>query len=300
MMTLNHMATFAAVVKQGSFTAAAQSLGLSKPVVSKQITQLEQSLGVRLLNRTTRRLHLTEAGEVFNTHCQSVVTQANIAEQAVAPLQKDPCGTLMVTAPQCLALSLFQDLLPAFQDRYPRITLDMNITGEMVDLVEQGIDVALRIGELMDSSLMARRLGPFEFVTCASPEYLKNAGQPEHPRDLLHHNCLLYSEKPAPNHWFFADTNEDADDEPIKVSVSGNLLSDDALLLKSAALAGQGIMTGPTFMFEEELASGRLQSILSDYKPAMTSLYAVYPFSKNLSPKVRVFVDYLVEHWKDF
>ncbi len=296
MMTLNHMATFAAVVKQGSFTAAAQSLGLSKPVVSKQITQLEHSLGVRLLNRTTRRLHLTEAGEVFNTHCQNVVTQANIAEQAVAPLQKDPCGTLMVTAPQCLALSLFQDLLPNFQDRYPRITLDMNITGELVDLVEQGIDVALRIGELMDSSLMARRLGPFDFVICASPGYWQQAGYPEHPRDLLHHNCLLYSEKQAPNHWFFADS----DGEQIKVSVSGNLLSDDALLLKSAALAGQGVMTGPTFMFEEELASGRLQPILTDYKPAKTSLYAVYPFSKNLSPKVRVFVDYLVEHWKDF
>jgi DNA-binding transcriptional LysR family regulator len=289
---LAFLETFATVVEKGSFTAAGDALGLSKPVVSKQIAQLESDLGVRLLNRTTRRLHLTEAGEIFYDHCQRVVAQARDARLAVAPLQHEPRGTLRVTSPQCLAISLLPNLIPRFQERFPAVHLDIRVSGRFVDLIEEGIDVALRIGELEDSSLIARRLAPCAFVVCASPDYWRKHGKPQRPGDLASHNCLVYTESPKPNHWQFRErTGED-----LRITVKGNLRSDDAALLLSAACAHRGVLVGPSFMFGDAIAQGRLEPVLEDFHRPSMGLYVVYPQSRHLSSKARVFVDYLFEN----
>lgn len=293
MSILPYLETFAAVVEKGSFTAAAEALNISKPVVSKQVSQLEQHLGVQLLHRTTRRLHLTEAGEVFARYAQRIVEEAREAEQSVLPLQGEPKGTLRITAPASLALSLLPDLLLRFQQRFPKVELDVRISGHFVDLVEEGIDVALRVGELEDSSMIARRLMPCRFLVCASPNYWTKHGVPDHPNDLRKHNCLVYSQSPKSDMWIFKDKNG----EDINIKVKGNLRTDDGKLLLCAALAGQGLLIGPSFMLANAIKEGQLKPVLGDYSRTAMGLYAVYPYSKLVSSKVRAFVDYLVEAW---
>ncbi len=295
MSVLPYFETFAAVVEKGSFTAAAEALGVSKSVVSKQVSLLERHLGAQLLNRTTRRLHLTQAGEVFASYSQRIMLEVREAEQSVMPLQSEPQGRLRISAPESLAMSLLPEALLRFQKQFPKLELEVHITGHFVDLIEEGIDVALRVGELEDSSLVARLLMPCNFHACASPEYLKKYGSPENPDGLSNHNCLIYSQGPQSESWFF----KDADGKRIHTKVDGNLRSDTGNLLMSAALNGNGIFIGPTYMVVDALKEGRLETVLDDYAPAATGLYAVYPYSKLVSKKIRVFVDYLVEAWGD-
>ena len=292
MSNLPYMAAFAAVVDKGSFTLAAEALNLSKSLISKQVSLLEDQLGVRLLNRTTRRLHLTEAGEIFYQYCYRIVKESEEAERAVAPLQTEACGSLRISAPQCLALTILNQLLPRFQEQYPKVDLNIEISGQFVDLVEAGFDVALRIGELEDSSLIARIVAPCPFYVCASADYWNRQGRPAHPRDLLTHNCLLYSQNQLGNHWKFTDKKGDM----FKVTVSGNFTSDDAGLLLSAAKAGQGVVTGPSFMFKDAIRQGQLDTVLNDFYRTSDKLFVVYPYSKHVSSKVRVFVDFLIEN----
>lgn len=291
MSLLAYMEYFATVVECGSVTAAAERLGLSKPAVSKQIGQLELRLGVRLLNRTTRRMHLTEAGEQFYRHCRRALDEALEAEQAVAPLQAEPQGQLRISAPQCLALSLFKTALPIFQTRYPKISLDISISGRYVDLVKDGFDAGLRIGELEDSSLIARRIAPVRSQLLAAPEYWQHRGKPAHPHELTGHNCLIYSERQQARQWAFADKNGNE----YKVAVNGSLVSDDASLLLAAARHGHGVVMGPSFMYVEAVAAGELEPALEDYIRPASGLYVVYPNAPHLASKVRVFVDFMHE-----
>ena len=293
MAILSYLETFSAVVENGSFTAAAQALGISKPVVSKQITALEQHLGVQLLQRTTRRLHLTQAGEVFWSYSRRIMSEVHEAEQSVSLLQSDPRGRLRISAPESLAVSLLPEVLPRFQQTYPRLELDIRITGRFVDLVEEGIDVALRVGALDDSSLIARKLMPCGFHLCASADYFDQHGRPKHPNELARHNCLIYSQGQYPETWFF----QDAQGKRINVKVTGNLHSDTGSLLMNAALNHAGIFLAPTFMVRSALQQGRLETVLDDYMSTETGLYAVYPYSKLVSKKVRVLVDFLAETW---
>lgn len=289
MSLLAYMEYFATVVECGSITAAAEQLDLSKPAISKQLGQLELRLGVRLLNRTTRRMHLTEAGEHFYRHCRRALDEALEAEQAVAPLQAEPQGMLRVSAPQCLALSLFKQALPAFQARYPKVGLEISISGRYVDLVQEGFDAGLRIGELEDSSLIARRIAPVRSLVCAAPEYWRSHGKPAHPRELAAHNCLIYSERQLARQWGFAEK----DGEAFRVATGGNLISDDASLLLAAAKRGQGIVMGPAFMYAEALAAGELEPALEEFTRPAAGLYVVYPNSQHLALKVRAFVDFM-------
>ena len=293
MSTLPYLETFSAVVEKGSFTAAADVLGVSRPVVSKQVSLLEKHLGVQLLNRTTRRLHLTQAGEVFASYSHRIMSDVREAEQSVLPLQSEPQGRLRITAPESLAMSLLPEMLLGFQQRFPRIEIDVRISGRLLDLVEEGIDVALRVGELEDSSLMARLLMPCSFHACASEDYLKQHGTPEHPDDLRTHNCLIYSQAPNADRWLFKDEQG----KSFNVKVEGNLRSDTGNLLMNAALNSNGIFIGPTYMVANALKERRLKTVLDNYTPATPGLYAVYPYSKLVSTKVRVFVDHLVETW---
>lgn len=293
MSILPYLETFAAVVDKGSFTSAAEFLDISKPVVSKQVSQLEQHLGVQLLQRTTRRLHLTEAGEVFARYAQQIVAEAEEAEQSVLPLQSEPQGTLRVSAPESLAMSLLPEALLAFQQRFPMVKLDVRISGRFVDLVEEGLDMALRVGKLEDSSLIARRLMDCRFNLCASPDYLQRYGHPTEPGDLKEHNCLIYSQSPKSDVWTFKDGNG----ENFSIKVGGNLRSDTGALLLDAALNHRGIFIGPTYMVCRAIAEGSLTTVLDEYANPTVGLYAIYPHSKLVSSKVRAFVDHLVEAW---
>ncbi|RDH87659.1 MAG: LysR family transcriptional regulator [endosymbiont of Escarpia spicata] len=293
MSILPYIETFAAVVEKGSFTAAAEALGISKPVVSKQVSQLEQHLGVQLLHRTTRRLHLTEAGEIFARYSQQIVAEAQEAEQSVLPLQSEPQGTLRITAPESLAASMLPDALLGFQQRFPKVELDVRISGRFVDLVEEGIDVALRVGELEDSSMIARRLLYCHFQVYGSPEYWKRHGIPSHPDELRTYNCLIYTQSPKPDTWNFKDRNG----EDISVKITGNLRSDAGRLLLDAVVDGQGIMIAPSYMVAKALKEEQLEAVLEDYSLSPIGLYAIYPQSKHISTKVRAFVDYLVDTW---
>ena len=295
MTVLPYLATFAAVVENGSFTSAADALGISKPVVSKQISQLEKHLGVQLLQRTTRRLHLTHAGEVFASYSRQIMSDVREAEQSILPLQSEPQGRLRVSAPESLAISLLPELLQSFQQQYPKIELDINISGRLVDLVDERVDVALRVGMLEDSNLIARRLMPCGFHVCASPEYLKKHSRPKHPRELEAHNCLVYSFAPHPNNWLFKDDQG----KNISIDVKGDLCSDSGSILMNATLNGKGLFLGPSYMIESALKGGTLETVLDPYILSTTALYVIYPNSKFVATKVRAFVDFIAESWSN-
>lgn len=295
MNTLPYIETFSAVIESGSFTAAAEVLGISRPVVSKQISALEQHLGVQLLNRTTRSLHLTQAGEVFASYSRKILSDVREAEQSVLPLHSEPQGLLRVLLPESFALSLLPEVLLQFQQKYPKIELDIHVSGQPMNLVEEGFDVAIRVGELEDSSLIARLLMPCGLHACASPEYFKKHGRPEHPNELKKHNCLIYSQRPNADQWLFKDEQG----ESIRIKVKGNLRSSLGNILMAAAQNGSGIFTGPTFMIAEALKEGTLETVLDQYTPMTTGLYIIYPQSKLVSTKVRAFVDFITESWSN-
>jgi DNA-binding transcriptional LysR family regulator len=217
------------------------------------------------------------------------------AKQSVLPLQSEPQGPLRILSPESLAISLLPEVLLSFQQKFPRIELDIHVSGRLVDLVEEGIDVALRVGKLEDSSLIARLLTPCGLHAFASPEYLKKYGKPEHPSELETHNCLIYSQLPHPDNWQFKDDQG----KNINIKVSGNLRSDMGNILMNAALNGNGIFIGPTFMIASALKEGRLETVLDEYTPVNTGLYVLYPYSKLVSAKVRAFVDFITESWSN-
>lgn len=295
MNILPYLETFSAVVENGSFTTAADVLGISKPVVSKQVSLLERHLGVQLLQRTTRRLHLTHAGEVFASYSHRIMSDVREAEQSVLSLQSEPQGRLRIAAPESLAISLLPEVLLSFQERFPKVELDIHVTGRLVNLVEEGIDVALRVGKLEDSNLVTQLLMPCGLHACASTEYLKKYGKPEHPSELKTHNCLIYSQLPHSDNWLFRDEKG----KDISIKVNGNLRSDMGSILMNAAQNGSGIFIGPTFMIASALEEGRLETVLDQYTSMTTGLYVVYPYSKLVSTKVRAFVDFIAESWSN-
>lgn len=288
MEALNDLAVFVRVVERGSFTAAAEDLALSKAVVSKYVSRLEARLGARLLNRTTRRLTLTEAGSVLFERGGRALGELAEAEQDVARLTGAPRGQLRISAPMSFGILHLAPRLPAFLSRHPAIALDVQLDDRMVDLVRERIDVAIRITQLADSSLVARRLAPCRQVVCAAPSYLKREGAPQAPSELTRRNCFTYSLLRNAQDWRFQAPGG----RWIAVSARGNLRSNNTLALREAALAGAGIMHCPTFYVGDDLASGRLVPLLQGYRVPELSIYAVFPERRQLAPKVRAFVDF--------
>ncbi|RMD61740.1 MAG: LysR family transcriptional regulator [Alphaproteobacteria bacterium] len=283
------MAIFARVVETHSFSAAARALGLSKSAVSKQIARLERDLGVRLLNRTTRRLSLTEAGTAFYEGCQRMVAEAEAATRTVTHLAAAPRGVLRVNAPMSFGIRHVGPALPAFMERYPELAVEMVLNDRMVNLVEEGFDVGIRIARLADSTLVARRLAPSRRILCASPAYLARRDAPRDIEDLRTHDCLLYSYLQTGNIWRFAGP-----DGVRRVRVSGRLRTNNGDTLLAAACGGMGIALLPTFICGDDIRAGRLVRVLPLWSdPDMPFIHAVYPAHRNLSPKVRVFVDFL-------
>jgi DNA-binding transcriptional LysR family regulator len=289
MQNLTDIAIFVKVVELSSFTAAAEALESSQPVVSKAVTRLEEKLGARLLNRTTRRLSLTEAGSELYRRSVRALQEIENAELEVARFQTEPRGTLRVAAPMSFSILQLGPVIQNFLERYPGVTVELNMDDRQVDIIEEGFDVAIRIGQLQSSNLVARKITPCRQVMCASPAYLEKRGSPERPEDLLEHNCILYSLLLTPREWRLVDS----DGETHAVPVGGTLHSNNGLVNRAAAVAGAGIVLLPTFYIGEEVRSGVLKPILCKFKPQELAVYAVYPERRNLTPKVRAFVDFL-------
>jgi DNA-binding transcriptional LysR family regulator len=287
---LTGMAIFARVVEAQSFTAAAAQLGMSRSAVSKAIAGLEDRLGARLLNRTTRRLALTEVGQGFYERCARIVAEAEEADLAVSRLQVAPRGTLRLSAPVSFGNLHLAPALPDFMRRYPELRVEIDLADRTIDLLDEGYDLALRIGALPDSSLIARRLADNHMVLCAAPSYWQRRGRPHEPRDLAGHACITYAYQRNPSEWPFAGPGG-----PFTVRVDGPLRSNNGDLSLAMALAGLGVVVVPRFLCGSHLADGRLEPVLQDWMPPPTGIHAVYPHGRHLSAKVRAFVDFLVE-----
>lgn len=292
MQNLSDIAVFVEVVGRGSFTAAADALEISKAAVSKYVSRLEDRLGARLLNRTTRRLTLTEAGAVLYDQAQAALAELKAAESGVLELSGAPRGRLRVTAPAYFGNAFLMPIVSRFLSDYPEISIDLDLDNRIVDVVEQRFDVAVRITTLTDSSLVARRLSEVGLVTVASPAYLARHGTPTQPHQLGDHVALTYSIDRTPNEWSYRDKNGAA----LAVRVRGCLRCNNDDALKQAALDGVGIARFPEIFVAAEIDDGRLVRILDAFEPLPSSLCAVFPSRANLAPKVRVFVDYLAQH----
>ena len=291
---LTGMAVFARVIDAGSFTAAAAQLGMSKSAVSKAIAALEDRLGARLLNRTTRRLALTEVGRAFYERCARIVAEAEEAELAVTHLQLTPRGTLRVNAPMSFGALHLGPALAVFLARYPELKVDLELSDRFVDLLEEGYDVAVRIAAaLPDSSLIARRITVDDAVICASPAYWQRHSRPRVPADLERHACVTYAYNPNPREWPFVA----ADGRPINVRVDGPLHTNNGEATLHVALAGLAVVRLPRFICGPELAPGRLEAVLADAMPPPNGIFAIYPHNRHLSAKVRAFVDFLIERF---
>ncbi|MBV1788048.1 LysR family transcriptional regulator [Marinobacterium sp. D7] len=293
MISLDDMAIFAAVVEANGFSAAAQLLEISTPVVSKRVSALEAQLGARLLNRTTRRLSLTEAGSVFYRHCSRVVSEAREAEAAVTYLNEVPRGLLRVTAPVTIGSQQVTHALVGFMARYPEVQVELDVSDRPVDLAEEGYDVAIRVTRNPPSLLAARLLTPTRRVVCAAPEYWHRRGRPQVPSDLADHECIVYLPNPDYNHWSF-----EGPDGVQSVAVGGRLKVNNTSAMLEAAAGGLGVVMLTSFLVDRALAAGQLEQVLHDYQSASPGIYALYLPNRYLSTKARVFIDYLVEWYE--
>lgn len=294
MDTLTGMDLFVRAVDTGSFSETARAMNLTPSAVSKQIARLEDRLGARLFNRTTRRLAPTEEGRAYYERCRQILADIEEAEAAVSQLNATPRGVLRVNMPLVFGR---RHVVPAFGEflrQFPDVHLDVTMTDQFVDPIAEGVDMLIRVGELKDSSLIARKLAGARRVVAAAPSYWAERGKPQQPSDLTSHNCLTYTYLASGNDWRMTG----ADGKEQVVAVSGNLAANNGEALLEAALDGLGIVLLPTWMCGPELQSGALEEVLSDYTLPEPSVHAIYPPGRHLSAKVRAFVDFLVDRFK--
>jgi len=286
--SFSEMAVFVRVVATGSLSAAARELSLSPAMVSRRLAALEARLGVRLVNRTTRSLHLTDEGASYYESCARVLSEIEQANASVSAGRREPQGTLRVALPAAFGNQYVAPLVPQFATLYPAVQLALSLSDRSINLVEDGFDLAIRIAALADSSLAARKLAPNRRVVCASPEYLRRHGAPTSPAELAQHNCLLASD--------FGGTWEykDSDGKPGSVRVGGRYVCDNWEVLREWALAGLGIALKSTWDVRRHLSSGALVSLLPGYNfDSDVAIYAVYPHRRHLPAKTRAFIDFL-------
>lgn len=282
---------FVTVVDAGSFSGAAERLKKSKSYVSKSVTRLENNLGTRLLNRTTRSISLTDAGRSYFEQCSQIVADAEEAARSVTETHTAPRGLLKVSIPVSYGRSHVASVLPEFLIANPEVTLDIELNDRRVDVIAEGYDVVLRIGELKDSSLIARQISTVHGLTVASPDYWDRFGRPAHPSELADHACITYALIRSPNRWEY----QDASGRTIAVDVASRVQCNSAELERVLATAGLGVARIPDFACAEEVDSGLLEPVLSAFSRPPFGVYAVYPHRRHLSPKVRSFVDFLIK-----
>jgi DNA-binding transcriptional LysR family regulator len=288
------MAIFAAVVDTGSFSGAAQRLGMAKSAVSKQVSLLEDHLKMRLINRTTRRLHLTEAGEAFYPGCARIVAEARAAHEAVGRLHEEATGVLKINAPTSLGRQYVAPILADYAIQNPAVDLDVTLDDAYVDLIEEGVDVAVRVGDLEDSSLVARRLATVRRLLVASPAYLQEHGAPKRPADLSRHQWIHYSYGPQPPRLALRHAGRRE-----RIALPGRTRTNDIEIMRALLLAGQGICDVPILLVVDELARGTLVEVLPKCDRRETGLFALYPPTRHLLPKVRRLLDLLLARFAE-
>ena len=285
---LSAMTMFTRVVETGSFSAVARELSTTQPTISKNIAELETWLGAKLLNRSTRSLHLTEAGADYYERCISILMDIEEAEQSVGHLQTQPKGLLRVNTVAAFGRLHVMPLLGEFLAEYPDIRVEVLLNDRVIDLVEEGVDVALRMGTLDDSTLIAKKIAASPMVVVATPQYLKKYGTPEHPTDLKDHNCVIYTGVDNTRQLQFKENGE-----PFYIRVDGNILTNNTEAVREALLAGYGITKIPKWLVGDELMKGHLVEVLAGYLPDPLEIHAVYPPGRHLPLKARVFIDFL-------
>jgi len=288
------MIVFTKVAKAGSFAAAAKELDLSRAMATKHVMQLENNLGIRLLNRTTRNLNLTEVGVVYLERCLQILDDIEETELAVTRLQTEPRGTLKVNATPFFGAYHLAPAIAAYNEVYPDVSVELVLQAGYVDLIEEGFDLAIHLDDLHDSSLIARKLGGSQRVVCGAPDYFSKRGVPVTPNDLKIHNCLVNSSMAPRDQWQFSEPESG---KTTIVKVAGTMQANVADALRMAAISGLGLVLLPTYMVGQDLRKGRLQAVLKDYIPSPLEIHAVYPHRKHLSAKVRTFVDFLHERF---
>lgn len=281
------MQVFAKSVEAGSFSAAADALNLSSQLVGKHVQALERHLGVRLLHRTTRRQHLTEAGEAFYERVKIILAEVEAAEGVAAQSLGTPRGRLRINAPVSFGVHALSRRLPEYLARHREVSVDLSLTNRAVDLIDEGFDVVFRVGELSDSGLIARRLAPYRLRLCAAPSYLAQHPPIAHPHDLARHECLGFSFTELRRRWHFQSPGG-----LIDVEVSGRLMADSGEALLSAARAGMGVMLQPGELVQDDLASGRLVELLPDYPVPTRPLHLLHAPDRRMTPKLRSFIDF--------
>ena len=292
MYDLNLMIIFAHVVNEQSFSAAARKLNVSRSSVSKSVAKLEQALGASLLNRNTRHLSLTEVGASFFEYCTRISYEADEAHQMIDSLNAQPRGVLKIVASVAFGTLHIAPAVGEFLRRYPELDIDMTITDKVVDLAEEGYDVAVSVMSDLPQALVARKLAPIRRRLCATPGYFQEFGIPQSPEDLVKHNCLDYIHSGDRGLWRFMGPEGE-----VSVSVSGKLRINDDEALSQVVLSGFGIALLPTFIIGKDLQAKRLKSVLSEYIPTKQQVYALYLPKRNLPIKIRAFVDFLVERF---
>jgi DNA-binding transcriptional LysR family regulator len=294
MSAVANMRAFIRVVEAGSFSSAARQLGIAPSSVSRQINELENILGVRLFQRTTRKLSLTEAGDLYFHRASDIINDIDEAALAVSQLDGLPSGILRLTVPASLSRRHIVPALFDFQQIYSSIQVVLTVSDQLVDLIDNRIDLAIRIGRLKDSSFVARKIASSRRVLCASPSYINNAEVLELPEQLINHNCITFRSHPGNNMWKFQGMGKTTE-----IHISGNLFIDDGESLVAAAVEGYGVILVPEWLVDRELKSEHLQEILPNFRaiPSETPIYAIYPRQHHLPPKVRAFVDFMVNRY---
>jgi len=284
---------FARVVESGSFARAAERLGVSVSSVSRQVSDLEAHLDTRLLNRTTRRLSLTEAGQAFYERCVQLLADLEEAEVAMTAASIVPRGTLRLTCSASFGARHLAPAIAAFMARHAQVRFDVELSERVVDLVDEGFDLAVRVGETGSQNLVGRKIGTTRLVCCAAPSYLARHGEPGKPEDLVAHVCLTYEYMPTRNVWQFRDRQG----RERNARIAGPVHANNGRFLEALAAAGVGIVREPDFIVGPDVRAGRLTPILCDFEPPPLPIYVVYPSRRHLSAKVRAFADFLVERF---
>lgn len=290
MDALTRMRCFIQVVDSNGFSAAAREMGRSKALVSKYVGELEDDLGVRLLNRTTRQVSMTDVGEAYYKEAAEILQRIDDLQASVQSTHQEVRGRLRVSAPRSMGDDRLNRAMMTFLAEHPDVVLDLRLEDRFVDLVEEGLDVAVRVAQLEDSSLIARRIAPFRTVVCASPETIGRYGEPKVPWDLTTRPCIVDTNYRFKQNWGFRENGE-----RLTVSVKGPLEVNSAAASREAALAGLGFLRTPLFFVYGDIAAGNLKVLLEDFEEPQRGIYAVYPHRRHLSAKVRAFVDFLVD-----
>lgn len=289
---LTSMSIFVKAVELGSFSAAADSLRMSPQLVGKHIRALEQQLGVRLLNRTTRRQSLTDIGRTFYERARIILAEVEAAESLVAEIRAAPRGRLKINAPFTFGIHALAPKLQDYMRRYPDVAIDLTLANRTVDVVEEGYDAVFRIGELSDSGLIARTLAPYRLVLCAAPSYLASHAPICKPMDLQQHECLGFLHTALRTHWTF-----DGAEGRVSVPVSGRFMADNGEALLPAAMAGLGVLLQPLELVKPALESGSLVAVLPEYSIPTRPMHLLYAPDRRVTPKLRSFIDFVMEHF---